>query len=219
MCSGTHPWTAGPDAAGPGPHGARPPAGAPKAPAGRCLPMLCSQIGTKFAICNLLAAAPSERHLGPQLAPNLQSVIYWPRCLPLSSRHAPTVCRTAWLQAEALGERLACERFAAVFSSDLRRSQETAELILAAQRRAAACSGGSSGSCGAGQEEAEEEGREDPRTDATLRERHLGCLQGLTRREAVQLHPDAYASLAAPCRDPGEVRRADRPRSYACGGC
>lgn len=48
--------------------------------------------------------------------------------------------------------------------------------------------------------------QEQVRIDQELRERNLGVLQGLTRREAAAQHPEAFASLSAPVHEPGEVR-------------
>lgn len=128
----------------------------------------------------------------------------------------PCLTERGQRQAQALGERLAREPLAALYSSDLLRARETADIVAAARRAAAsgssaAGSGGSSspGSSGAGDCTA----AADVCIDAGLRERYLGCLQGLTRREAAEQHPEAFASLAAPGPAGGEVRCA---RCRAC---
>lgn len=120
------------------------------------------------------------------------------------------------------------------------RATETADIIVAARRAAAAaadggeCSssvcgnghptcassngGGGSGSSGSGNDGSDGSndgtgsatGALEVLTDPALRERNLGVLQGLTRREAARLHPEAFASLAAPAQDPGEVGRPAR---------
>ena len=73
-------------------------------------------------------------------------------------------------QAEALGKRLACEHFDAVYASDLQRAYRTA--------------------CPA----VREPGRSIV-TDRRLRERHLGVLQGLTGGEARAGHPVAWEAF------------------------
>jgi probable phosphoglycerate mutase len=70
-------------------------------------------------------------------------------------------------QAEAVGKRLACEHFDAVYASDLQRAYRTA---TPAVRQA----GGTIVK------------------DRRLRERHLGVLQGLTGGEASAAHPAAW---------------------------
>ena len=69
-------------------------------------------------------------------------------------------------QAEAIAERLARERFTAVYSSDLQRASETAKLIAAPHGLAV---------------------RETP----LLRESRLGVVEGLTRREIEERYPTA----------------------------
>ncbi|HEX5753098.1 MAG TPA: histidine phosphatase family protein [Archangium sp.] len=75
-------------------------------------------------------------------------------------------------QADALAVRLASESFQALYSSDLGRALETA-------RRIAARTGHS------------------VLQDTRLRERGLGILEGLTRDEAGQRHPEMFAEYAA----------------------
>ncbi len=70
-------------------------------------------------------------------------------------------------QAEAVAVRLAAERFAALYSSDLGRAYETARRIAARTGHRVVA-------------------------DARLRERHLGVLQGLTRADAQRELPDVY---------------------------
>lgn len=75
-------------------------------------------------------------------------------------------------QADALASRLASVSFQALYSSDLGRALETA-------RRIAARTGH-----GVSQ-------------DTRLRERGLGILEGLTREEALQRHPETFARFSA----------------------
>lgn len=75
-------------------------------------------------------------------------------------------------------------------------SNSNGELAAAAP---AAVAGAGAGAAGAAEEEA-------VRVNPALRERYLGVLQGLTRREAAQQHPAAFASLSLPAEQPGEVR-------------
>ena len=70
-------------------------------------------------------------------------------------------------QAEALGKRLACEHFDAVYASDLQRAYRTAYPAVREPKRAIM-------------------------KDRRLRERHLGVLQGLTGSEASAGHPAAW---------------------------
>lgn len=79
-------------------------------------------------------------------------------------------------QAEATAMRLGSLRFAALYSSDLCRAQQTATAV--ANRHGLAVV-----------------------TEPRLRERHYGLFQGLTYDEAERLHPDAYRSFVQ--RDPG----------------
>jgi probable phosphoglycerate mutase len=70
-------------------------------------------------------------------------------------------------QAKALGERLAQERFAALYSSDLGRAIQTAQTIAAVTGHTVV-------------------------TDARLRERNLGVFQGLGREEIERRFPEEY---------------------------
>jgi 2,3-bisphosphoglycerate-dependent phosphoglycerate mutase len=78
-----------------------------------------------------------------------------------------TLSRTGRSQARALGRRLVHERAHALYSSDLGRAKETAELIARATGHAV-------------------------EVDARLRERGLGVLEGLTREEARGRHPGVW---------------------------
>lgn len=69
-------------------------------------------------------------------------------------------------QAEALAQRLSLLNIDALYSSDLGRAVQTAEII--------------GSRCG-----------KSPNVDARLRERHLGVLQGLTRAEIADRYPEA----------------------------
>lgn len=98
-------------------------------------------------------------------------------------------------QAQALGERLAGERFDVLLCSDLGRALQTAGVI------------------------AMRTGHEivvEPR----LRERCMGIFQGLTRDEAQMRHPDEYARFRAPDPDyvipEGESVRQFFERCVAC---
>src|SRR5918999_6281569 len=70
-------------------------------------------------------------------------------------------------QAKALGERLARETFTALYSSDLGRALQTAQMIAAATGHKIV-------------------------TDARLRERHLGIFQGLNGDEIRAKYPEEY---------------------------
>lgn len=74
-------------------------------------------------------------------------------------------------QADALAARLASVRFHALYSSDLGRALETARRIAARTGHAVV-------------------------PDTRLRERGLGILEGLTREEASQRHPEVYESYS-----------------------
>ncbi len=76
-------------------------------------------------------------------------------------------------QAEMLGRRLASSRFDAVYSSDLRRCQETAALIVGGPESAHIV----------------------PR--AGLREIHFGHWEGLTRAQIVRAYPDEREAVQA----------------------
>lgn len=70
-------------------------------------------------------------------------------------------------QAKALGERLARETFSALYSSDLGRAVQTAQMIAAATGHEIV-------------------------TDPRLRERHLGIFQGLNGDELKEKYPEEY---------------------------
>src|SRR5919109_1076697 len=70
-------------------------------------------------------------------------------------------------QAKALGQRLGQEKFTALYSSDLGRAVQTAEIISAASGRAIV-------------------------TDGRLRERNLGIFQGLSGDEIQRKFPEEY---------------------------
>lgn len=70
-------------------------------------------------------------------------------------------------QAGALGERLAREKFTVLYSSDLGRAVQTAQLICEATGHTIV-------------------------TDARLRERHLGIFQGLNAEEIKERYPEEY---------------------------
>ena len=74
---------------------------------------------------------------------------------------------TGLAQARALGERLALETFTALYSSDLGRAVQTAQLIAAATGHTIV-------------------------TDPRLRERHLGIFQGLNGDELREKYPEEY---------------------------
>lgn len=102
---------------------------------------------------------------------------------------------TGRTQADALGARLARERFHALYTSDLVRAVETAERIAAVTGHAVII-------------------------DARLRERHLGVLQGIARSEIEAVLPDVYACYRSG--DPdyvvpgGESARQFGGRLFAC---
>lgn len=73
-------------------------------------------------------------------------------------------------QAQAIARRLADERFAAIYSSDLGRAAQTAQVIVNAQNP-----------------------QQQINATALLRELHLGLAQGLTRKEYEQKRPQEYA--------------------------
>ncbi|MFP2908034.1 histidine phosphatase family protein [Pyxidicoccus sp. 3LFB2] len=74
-------------------------------------------------------------------------------------------------QADAVAARLASVRFSALYSSDLGRARETARRIGTRTGHAVV-------------------------PDARLRERGLGILEGLTRDEASQRHPEVFSGYA-----------------------
>ncbi|GHG74375.1 histidine phosphatase family protein [Comamonas sp. JC664] len=93
-------------------------------------------------------------------------------------------------QAEALAARLAPESFSALYSSDLGRARETARRIAVRTGHAVL-------------------------PDSRLRERGLGILEGLTREEARQRHPDVFAAYSGGAPDyvvPGGESTAQRLR-------
>jgi len=97
-------------------------------------------------------------------------------------------------QAQALGERMAGERFAALYSSDAPRAMQTAEYVARATGH-------------------------DIIPDPRLRERHLGVFQGLSFEEARKKYPKEFERFTS--RDPdyvmpgGESRRQAQQRSVA----
>ncbi|RKH27577.1 histidine phosphatase family protein [Corallococcus praedator] len=83
-----------------------------------------------------------------------------------------SLSREGLRQAEALSARLATLPFQALYCSDLDRAVQTAARIAARTGH-------------------------DVRQDARLRERGLGILEGMTRAEAQQRHPDVFSAYAA----------------------
>jgi probable phosphoglycerate mutase len=98
-------------------------------------------------------------------------------------------------QAHALAKRLTNHRFSALYSSDLGRAYQTAEIIAAATGHQVAL-------------------------DARLRERNLGIFQGLTSDEIKAVHAQEYELYHA--RDPdhvlpgGESLRQQVERNFRC---
>ncbi len=98
-------------------------------------------------------------------------------------------------QAEALARRLVNQRFSALYSSDLGRATQTAQIISAATGRGVVC-------------------------DARLRERNLGIFQGLTSEEIKTTYPEEYEIYRS--RDPdhvlpgGESLRYQVERNVGC---
>ncbi|MFP2897447.1 histidine phosphatase family protein [Corallococcus sp. 4LFB] len=82
-----------------------------------------------------------------------------------------SLSREGLRQADALAARLATLPFQALYSSDLDRAAQTAARIAARTGH-------------------------DVQQDARLRERGLGILEGLTRAEAGQRHPDVFSAYA-----------------------
>ncbi|MBN1347506.1 MAG: histidine phosphatase family protein [Phycisphaerae bacterium] len=125
-------------------------------------------------------------------------------------RHGETVWNTTGLQqgqldgelnelgvrqAQAVGRALSNDRFDALYSSDLNRAVQTAEIIATM----------------IGLEVV---------TDARLRERHLGCIQGVTLAELQREHPDLYARFRSDDADHappgGESSRRVYERCVTC---
>ena len=98
-------------------------------------------------------------------------------------------------QAEAVARGLSDDRFDALYSSDLGRSVQTAEILGARLGLEVV-------------------------TDARLREKHLGCLQGMVMADFEREQPELYACLRSD--DPdfalpgGESTRQVYDRSVAC---
>jgi probable phosphoglycerate mutase len=98
-------------------------------------------------------------------------------------------------QAQALARRLAAERFSALYSSDLGRAHQTAQIIAAATGHPVVL-------------------------DARLRERKLGVFQGLTSEQIRAAHAEEYEVYRA--RDPdrvlpeGESLRQQVERNLRC---
>ncbi|KAG9450843.1 hypothetical protein H6P81_010808 [Aristolochia fimbriata] len=101
-------------------------------------------------------------------------------------------------QAAAVADRISKEfNVSAIYSSDLKRAYETAQII--------------SKSCGL----------PEVKKDARLRERNLGDLQGLAFREAAKLNPKAYQALVSPKPDqevPGGGESLDQLYDRATSG-
>ncbi len=75
-------------------------------------------------------------------------------------------------QSQAIARRLRGQRFAALYSSDLGRALETADIVATATCASVA-------------------------VDAGLRERHMGIFQGFTREQMARQFPDEYAAYRA----------------------
>ncbi|WP_164017349.1 histidine phosphatase family protein [Pyxidicoccus trucidator] len=86
----------------------------------------------------------------------------------LQGHRDSALSREGLRQADALAARLASVSFSALYSSDLGRALETARRIAARTGHSVV-------------------------PDTRLRERGLGILEGLTREEATQRHPEAFA--------------------------
>jgi 2,3-bisphosphoglycerate-dependent phosphoglycerate mutase len=99
------------------------------------------------------------------------------------------------LQANALGERLARERFSALYSSDLGRAVQTAKAITERTGHPIV-------------------------TDARLRERHLGVFQGLDAVDIAERYPEERRLLRTQGPDyvipQGESMRQQVERNVAC---
>lgn len=89
----------------------------------------------------------------------------------LQGHRDSALSREGLRQADALAARLASVAFSALYSSDLGRALETARRIAARTGHAVV-------------------------SDSRLRERGLGILEGLTREEARQRHPEVFASYS-----------------------
>ncbi|XP_074381603.1 phosphoglycerate mutase-like protein 4 isoform X2 [Apium graveolens] len=104
------------------------------------------------------------------------------------------------LQSAAVAERLSKEpKVSAIYSSDLRRALDTAEIIAT--------------SCG---------GLEVIK-DPALRERHSGDLQGIVRHEAAMINPKAHKASLSRCKDQeipsiGDKHRGERVVVVTHGG-
>ena len=98
-------------------------------------------------------------------------------------------------QSQALGRRLATAPIAALYSSDLGRAWHTAQLVAALTGHAI-------------------------QSEVRLRERHLGCFQGLTAEEAGVQFPEANAGFRSGNPDfvmpGGESMRQSLDRFVAC---
>lgn len=109
-----------------------------------------------------------------------------------------------------MAARLQHMRFDSLYSSDLLRATETAEIVAAALARSpsgSACAAAAVDSAGALAGAA-------VRLEPRLRERHLGVLQGLTRAQAAEQQPEAYRALAesvGPCIAVSGTAQAARP--------
>ena len=89
-------------------------------------------------------------------------------------------------QARALADALADAGVTAIWTSDLARARQTAEIVAAALALPA------------------------PTLDPDLRERRFGAFEGLTRDECATRHPEAWRSYTAGTGDPaGAETRAD----------
>ena len=98
-------------------------------------------------------------------------------------------------QAQALGRRLATQRFSALYSSDLSRARDTARAIAEHTRREVV-------------------------VDARLQERRFGIFEGLTAGEIMSRYPEEHARFASRDQD-YEVPGGESARSFTerCLGC